>query len=617
MILDPIVRLMPGETPTSYATRLACINGIFSTTTFCTDLGINLSGLFDGKPDALARLAELVALPVERLARDAWRLDDGGAATYRLRGEVITRAGLRREGRRICAACIRDDIRTSPLPHGAAAWHRCSWKVVHLRTCPVHRLAMTELPPATHSASQRDLFKFFTPHVDRIDEFVDASISRAPSTLEAYLIARLEGRTATGGLLDALPFYAAAKTCEMLGIASLAAGRAPNLRRLDSEEWHRAGQRGFEIVAGGPDEVQRYLTLLRASRTGERRGWKTASAYYGLLHHWLAHECNDSAYDPLREAIELNLVENVPFTPGYEPFGRPLVGRKVHSVWSATMETGVHTARLRKVLAFTGHISSDHSRHRANDVLFDAVAAKDLIRRLGSSLTFRELVQYLGPDRVLTQILIKAGHIQPVVEGPESIVGYTLYAREDVDAFLGAIRRGGHAVTDVPAGAYPIKVAAKKASTTALRVIGLILDRKLDWIGCLEGAHAFHGVLVDLEEVRRLVRGPELAGYPPREAGRRMKVSERSIYELIERGLIGTVSQEHPTGHRRVRVVPFAELARFRETYVSLFEASRDLDLHHLVLRRRLTAASVLPVCDPHACGVTLYLREQVEALRD
>lgn len=615
MTLHPTVPHMPGETPASYASRLARRNGISSTAVFCGDFEIDLLGLFNGQPASLGRLADLAGTSVETLERDAWRRGKGAveSTTFQLRGHAMTRGSFRREGRRICAACMREDIASSDLPRGAAAHYRVTWQVSHLRTCPVHDLALAELPAGTNSAAQRDLAGFLDPYLDRLDVLADAQVRRAPSSLESYLLNRLEGRTEAAIALDALPFYAAAKQAEMLGAASMSGGRL-RLGLMDDADWQRAGQIGFEIMEAGENGLQRFLTDLRTSRKKEARGSNQTSGHFGYLYAWLAQTSDDSAYDPLRDAIRRNVVENTAVQRAAVLFNQPLYGRKLHSIRSASVETGLIGPRLRRILAHTGHIPPDHARRRDHDVLFDAAATKELLTRYTNPLTLGELAEVLGTNKVQTRIIVKAGHIRPLLDAPESEVGNPYYAREDAERFLATLRDGAQLVTRAPPGAHPIRVVAKKTLGSSMDIVAMILERRLGWVGQID-AEGYSGLLVRLEEVRNLIRGAEIEGYAPRQAARLLKVPDNAIYDLIETGLVRTTLQRHPVARREVRIVTFKEIERFRLAYVSLFEASRTHGLHHMNLKSRLTAAGVLPVYDPKECGVTLYLRERVEAL--
>ncbi len=438
MRLHPTAPHMPGETPASYASRLARLNGISSTVTFCGDFEIDLAGLFAGMAGPVGTLAEVAGVPVEILERDAWRQDDGPAtfAPHRLRGQMMTRGGMRREGRRICAACMRDDVASSRLPRGAAAFYRAVWRVSHLRTCPIHRQALTELPPGNNTSAQCDLAGFLDPYLDRLDALADAQIRRDPSSLESYLLDRLEGRTGAAPWLDALPFYAAAKATEMMGAASMFEGRR-QINQMGEADWHLAGQIGFEIVREGEEGLQRFLTELRTSRVKQTRGSKTASGYFGALYAWLAYHSPDCAFDPLRDAIRRNVVENTSVAPGTALFDRPLVPRPP-SEGCAPREA----ARRLNIpddlvddLIHRGYLRTTAKWHTAGRWGVRLVTFEEMDRFRQTYVTLSEAARKRRLQDMTMWGRLAAAGILPAHQAPTS--GVALYLREQVDGALG------------------------------------------------------------------------------------------------------------------------------------------------------------------------------------
>ena len=54
--------LQDRETAFSFVSRLAAMNGV-DTAGFCTDMGLSFSQVIDGKPEALARLQNVIIFP--------------------------------------------------------------------------------------------------------------------------------------------------------------------------------------------------------------------------------------------------------------------------------------------------------------------------------------------------------------------------------------------------------------------------------------------------------------------------------------------------------------------------------------------------------------------------
>jgi hypothetical protein len=607
--LHPTVPLMPGETPASFASRLAYRNWRPSMRVFCADMGLPLQHIVDGHPKALGRLAELVGLGPERLTAGAI-IREG--KTYRAgQGAHLTRLSLRRERVMGCAACLRDDVASSDLQREVAPYGRLIWNLAHIRCCPVHGMPLVELARAERNTFNHDFTRLIEPIIGRIEAMVAASAPMPPSRLEAYLLQRLDGQPTSSCWLDRLPFYAAARTCEMLGAVAVF-GRRQNLNHLGDVDWIRAGDAGFGIASTSEKAIDAFLTELRVSH---RDGWLDANgpqAWFGRVYQWLAFGTPDPAYDGLRDIFTRNLVDNTPLGPGDELFGKPVLQRKVHSIRTAYLETGIHPTRLRKILAKTGHVQADHQGRSDHEIMFDAVATADLLRRLNDALTNLELAPYLNANRVQATLLVREGYLTPVVDGTDEEIGWRCYAREDVDRFLQALGSEAQEVETAPAGTFSIPDAAKRANCRATEIVDLILQRRLAWVGRLASVRGYNGILVEDREIRERVRGPELVGYTLNDTYKRLRINSYAVNALVEHGILKTVIQRHPASRTPLRIVPFSEFDRFQGRYITLFEAARILGLHHMVLKKALIAQGVKPVLNPADVQVTLYEREQV-----
>ena len=609
MRLWPTLPFASGETPESYVSRLARANGIESASQFAGDLGIGFQHVLAGRDDALAKVAELAGVAPEALSREACARFGN---LWTLRGQTLARDGLTRGIRHVCAACFADDARDSNLPPGSACRGLSTWQVAHLRTCHVHGLAMGPLTvPSAGWIAERDLAARVGPFVDRLEAFALAQAPRKQSPLEAYLSARLDGAASPHRWLDALPFHAAAKACEMVG-AVYVFGKMQNLDLLGDADWHKAGAEGYGILVGGPVGIDAFLADLRRSHDRGRAVANGPQAWFGRLYTWLAFNNRDPGYGPLRDLITRHLADNVPLAPGQKVFGGEVAERRVHSLRTAFLETGVHPTRLRKILAFAGHLAADDvgSDHQ---VTFNAVATHDLLRRLTGAYTGQDLPSALNAKRVQAKLLVRAGFLKPVVAGADADVGWKCYAREDVEKFLADLSRDAVPVAAAPDGAYPMQDAAKRACCHSSEIVTLILNRRLAWVGRVKGVRGYGAILVDVSEVRRLVRGEELGGVPPSAAYKQLRMNWRSMTALIADGVIRTTIKRHPSHRVPVPVITQEEAERFGRAYVSLFEAARELGVHHMKLKCFLSGLGVEPTLVRERYHASFYLRADVD----
>jgi hypothetical protein len=117
-------------------------------------------------------------------------------------------------------------------------------------------------------------------------------------------------------------------------------------------------------------------------------------------------------------------------------------------------------------------------------------------------------------------------------------------------------------------------------------------------------------VLLDLDEVRALVRGPDHGGLTGMEIKDRLSTTAKVASALIKHGYLKSVTVINPVNRCPTVVVPVDEVERFQREYVSLFVLARQQGRHFLAVKKELDAAGVLPALDPEKIGATFYRRE-------
>jgi hypothetical protein len=158
-------------------------------------------------------------------------------------------------------------------------------------------------------------------------------------------------------------------------------------------------------------------------------------------------------------------------------------------------------------------------------------------------------------------------------------------------------------------GKVSIPDAAKLACCTSEEVVRLILDRKLrKWR--LTSERGYLSVLVDIKEVRDLVRGPDHGGLTGLEIKDRLSATAKVVAALIRHGHLATVTVINPVNRCPTVVVPEVEVERFAREYVSLFTLAKQRGLHHLAIKKLLEADGIEPALDPKKIGATFYRRD-------
>jgi hypothetical protein len=599
--LHPFLPFGNGESATSYVSRLARFHGIVSALSFCTDMGLVFQKFADGEHGALSALAGLSGAPIAALLRGSLRRGDDG---WRLNGERLTKPSLRRDRLHVCPKCLAADIGGQARPD-VAVYGRAIWLVAHIRACPVHGVPLIEVAN-TLGARTHDFAAIVGPVAVVIAD-ADAGDILPASAMEDYLVGRLSGAPRENPWLDALDFFAAAKTCEMVGAVALH-GRTPNLKLLTEAQWREAGAAGFAIASGGEVSIRDFLRDLQATYAYTRSATEGPQAQFGRLYQWLAFGARDAAFDPVRDLMRRHILETMPVGPGDEIFGRQVERRVLHSVRSASLEFGVHPKRLRKLLAAKGLVADDHVTQPDDRVLFDIESAS-VVLQAAAGMSLKEVETYLNAGRVQAKLLVGGGFIRPVVAAGAPGIGENAFAKADLDAFLASLFADAVPVAAPDGAACDIPKAAKKANCSAAEIVRLILDRRLAWVGRLVGVAGYMSVLVDFEEIRRHVRGPALAGLTAQMVQQALRTTHKVVKALIGAGFLPRTRFVNPSNRCPVDLVSRADFEAFRAEYATLFELAEARGVHHLVLKAALAAKGVRPVVEMVGCGATFYMR--------
>lgn len=332
-----------------------------------------------------------------------------------------------------------------------------------------------------------------------LGQLIDQATARSPSRFELYLTNRLCGPASSW--LGHLPFYAAAKACEVIG-AVAEFGLRVKFSALCEDDWYRAGATGFEIATQGEAGIRTFLA--RPSEefisSKDRRG---PGQMFGRPYHWLAHESDDPAYEPLRNLIRDFVIETTPVGPGDKIFGREITRRRIHSVLSASRATGVRPKRLRNLLYAAGYISDDVMKLTAERTLFDAEEAQEFLDAVSDSMLLKHARLYINAPRRHERMLIDSGFIQPLVGGD----GEAAITRKELDRFLTRLLDGARESDSAVDDLAQISAAAKHAACSPMKVVELILNRTLKAYR-LPAERGYLSVLVSLADLKRLLRPP-------------------------------------------------------------------------------------------------------------
>lgn len=593
----------PRETPASYCSRVARKHGR-TARQFAADCGTDFQAIVDGDPLALATLFEACGADQANFVSSTVRRV--GDRQFSIGNEQLTRDTMKRAELRACSVCLAEDQHG---PEGAlAAYMRAEWLVEAVRVCPRHSLRLQSL--ATDSQQQTHDFAWHLQRRENAPALAVAPESREAGGLIAYVMDRLAGRAAPQWL-DQMPLHAAIKSTEIVG-AAINHGTHTSWNSLSDDDWHESGIAGFEVLSGGTDVIRGYFERVQGAHAASQSSWG-AKVIFGKLYEFLAHQNQDVAYEPLRALLRSHILATFAIPAGEVVLGCKLDRRHLHSIHSASRETGLHPKPLRRKLLALG-ILDTLADHLSDDrVVFQADGAADALQLLGSSMSLEGAADYLNIPRPHDRTVLAPPFITPV-QVPSPRGGHRLaFPRQALDELMTKlVARVSQEQADGSDYVW-LAQASKQCVRPLLDILTLLYDGKLMQIRLDPLERGFKAILVNLDEVRGHLHAKRTS-LSLRDVEHRLKASTQVVKALVDRGYLPSMLEVNPISNLPSRVVLPEDIDAFMETYVSLMGLARERGLHFRALKSQLDAAGIVPEFEPDAVPATFYLRVRLDS---
>jgi hypothetical protein len=460
--LHPHLPYDEAETVESYIRRVIQFHTGRDGESLLKDLGIDRRAFFSGADDAISQLAEATGTPKAILMRGTFQKK---TRFRELRGEVCSVSFLRPEGAVVCPACLQND--------GSAGetWMikgQIAWRVRSLQTCILHNCRLIE--PVGIKGQTISL------NPTTIRNMV--SIHQTPTDLELNIANRLSNTsTDAGDWLDGQTIEQGAKACEMVG-AAFAHGHKFSQKGLSAEQWRHAGAVGYEIARNGPEAISKALTRI-AAMSSTTAGQAGPKAVYGSLYEWIAYGSKTVEFGPIRDLLRENILNTLAIEPDDVLLGERVIGRRLHSVYSLSVQTGLHRKRLRKILVQAGLASEDSWELAAHRLVFDADGAVQLCRDIIESVSLHLVPAIIGCSRTQAESLYRERIIVPVFEiDAELKIGKLAFASRHLSILLDSISRFPIAPSTTP-DFVTLASATKRTGLTTGNIMSRVLDSSL------------------------------------------------------------------------------------------------------------------------------------------
>ncbi|GAA6189987.1 TniQ family protein [Litorivita sp. NS0012-18] len=596
-VLPILIPLMPGETPASFASRLAWTNGLSFASEFCTDQGFTLQAIADGDERALSRLAQLGGVELAQLMRGV--VCKVSTGQYRLAGQLVEKRWITRRRLRFCPECVADDIMTDTA--GSAA-QRCAWHVPSIRTCRHHQVRLYDDDSYSHSRGPHDFAGRIRDFGLGEDQLRELGVPQASTGLEDYLTRRLEGEC-QGNWLDSMEYGAVAIGAEIFGVVDLF-GVAAKPKFLSEEEKRCAAARGFEILSEGEEGL---LRLLRRLHLGADSPISLSRRNYGCLYNWL-EQSHAEQYEPLQDLVRKFFVETYPIGEGGDVLGKTCTARRVHSVETLRRELGLGHRQTVELLCANGFLKlDDHSGKAVTNVVLDAQAVAPLVNSFAGAICQVAAQKKINAPRAQFSVLVAGGVIAPIAGSP---VRRPYYDEKQLDAFLASIVP--HKTATKAEGLVGIQSVCRKAVAGAVEVVGLIQKGDLNTIARDVEQEGYLSVLLDPEEVADALRLIKPNGYLRSTLSGFLGVNASAVRYLVDEGYLELVRARHPISRKSVQVVPYSSVDQFLERYIPGKHYAEFLGYKTRKITDQLIRERVSSIQMWEECGGRIFVRSEV-----
>ncbi|TNE67059.1 MAG: hypothetical protein EP336_08675 [Rhodobacteraceae bacterium] len=367
---------------------------------------------------------------------------------------------------------------------------------------------------------------------------------------------------------------------------------------------------GFDIARHGEQAIRGQLQKLNQIAE-PRLGPK---AVFPLLYERLSHDhAGDTDFEPYRSLLAQHLLESWPLRPGDNLLGSPVKKRKLHSVRTASEETGVDIRRLRKMLEASKMIDPSLPDNWA---VFDAEAARPLLASLGTFMSAKEFYEALHIGRSQFTLLVEDGVLQPSLEGTDT---KHVWNPRDGQAFVDRLLAGAETIQQAQHGWETIAKCAQRLKLRPAEIIHGI------WDGCIQrvarnvqfdgyaSVHVYHG-----EVAQVLVQ--DVASAMSLELFAKTVGLGNPVYlnRLVRNGHVSTTELRNPRTKAMQRYIAPQDAKGFHERFVTLRILSKRKGSSWQSMSSRLRASGVTPFSSGNVDYGNIYLRHEAElALMD
>lgn len=366
LTVEPAAR----ETLLSFISRMAAANGT-NVGDFALDLGFAFKRIVDQEASAVAEFAELSGLSSQDLATLlSWTGERIGDVRMRFRGEVFISRALRNPVVRGCPCCIREQA-TDPVDALSQIAMAGDWLCRGVDICVKHGHLLVPLWTCSRVIERDNIGERLGEILPDVRSGLYDREPVEPSAYDLWIDRRLAcGEDSTE--LAAQPLFAAMTFCSLLGDALLR-------QHTDDVDDRNAKALGFAHASRGTRGIREALDLLTRGEDGRSRstqgGLHKIMSTLGTLYR------DEPSFDGYRDIVRDYGLEIWPLGVGESLLGQTVTERRLHSLVSASKETGVGAGILNGFLTEAGAFLAEDTRSPQHKT-FDAVRYRALLEEI-------------------------------------------------------------------------------------------------------------------------------------------------------------------------------------------------------------------------------------------
>ncbi|MDF1707688.1 MAG: TniQ family protein [Paracoccaceae bacterium] len=599
----------PRETLHSYLARLAA-HWQTDTRELSYDMGAPFMRMLHQDAEVFEAIddwAKLAPGVMEELL--SWTGVKAGDVRIEFRGEVFVSRALRNPTMRGCPVCLREDALHTK--GGAAAMiMRGDWQFREVTICVRHGHPLVPLWTAQAPRHRFDIGVRLREIENDITSGALDQECRQPSDYDLWLDKRLQhGKDNTWFRGYAL--FAVATFLHRLGQSM---SRLNDNRGAFPGSFHAAG---FDAAVGGPEGLRQTLDQIAATVTGHLDEPNSA---FGPLYKCLNHDySSEVVFEPFRRILRDCILAHWPIGAGEVVLGERIEARRLHSLTTASHESGMGTQVLEHFLIESGALLPEDPRP-PNRRLFDAQEHAELLAEIPNLVGPIAMRKAMGATRQELAALRDQGVLLPrtkteKVKNPwRASDGISLVKELSADSIP---------VDEADKGWETLLLAFRRRGLPLPELIDAIREKRLR-VGQRVGVNGFNGIVVSRKEVDGLVGRPatvrDLAAYEMSgtiaavEFGRSVGLRE-AFLELIDAGHVSAQLVENPLTRRSQYRMTHENIDAFHQKFVTLTSLSAEFGQHRNSLKIVIDAAQIPPFSPNGKDFGRIYRREDVVGL--